>query len=164
MVLDAGDGVDDADLAVDAGAGPDLDLRLLSRDAADGGLPRAGMPLEFRLLDHGRPLAGQALELRSELSPLGLWARTDADGRVRLVAPLPGRWLLRGVELRPADDGSGAWASRFVTLAFTVRAREPAVAAPLQNGKTLKSNTRSASQPAASTAIASEPPMNTVWR
>ncbi len=100
---------------------PGLDLRLETRDPVDGGPPRAGTPLEFRLLDHGRPLAGQALQLQSSVGQAGQWTTTDAQGRIRIVAPTPGRWLLRGIEIKPASDRADAWTSRFVTLAFQLR-------------------------------------------
>jgi hypothetical protein len=35
-------------------------------------------------------------------------------------APLPGRWLLRGTELRLSQERPDTWDSRFVTLAFDV--------------------------------------------
>jgi hypothetical protein len=78
-----------------------------------------GDPLVFQVLRDGRPLAGFSLELRGEQA--ARWHKTDAHGRVRLDAPQPGRWLLRGTELRLADGDR--WESRFVTLAFEVRAR-----------------------------------------
>lgn len=122
IVLDQDAGATGAESSgADDAAGPALDLRLETSDAVDGGMPRAGAPLEFRLLDQGRPVAGQSLELRSAASPDGLWARTDADGRIRFTAPQPGRWLLRGIEIKPAPDRPDAWSSRFVTLAFTLR-------------------------------------------
>jgi hypothetical protein len=86
---------------------------------------RAGETVEFRLLRDGQPLAGQALELHSEVSPLGLWRRTDAEGRVRFTLPLAGRWVLRGTELRLSESAAVLWESRFVTLAFEVGAAPP---------------------------------------
>lgn len=79
-----------------------------------------GDPLVFQVLREGRPLPGLAVELRSELSPLGIWRQTDAEGRVRLPAPLPGRWVLRGTDLRLSGTEPERWESRFVTLAFEV--------------------------------------------
>lgn len=91
----------------------------------DSGLDalHAGDEIRFRVLRDGKPLAGQAIEARNELSPIGLWLRTDAQGQARLRLPLPGAWLLRGTDLRPSADRADAWDSRFVTLAFGVRAR-----------------------------------------
>jgi hypothetical protein len=82
---------------------------------------RAGDPVRFQVLRDGRPLAGQPVQLRSELSPLGIWRSTDAEGRLEAVLPVAGRWILRGTDVRPAADGSDRWDSRFLTLGFEVR-------------------------------------------
>ncbi|MCU0919517.1 MAG: DUF4198 domain-containing protein [Burkholderiaceae bacterium] len=84
---------------------------------------RAGDTLRAQVLRDGQPLAGLPVELRSDLSPLGLWRHTDAEGRVELTLPLAARWVLRGVDLRPSADRADAWDSRFVTLAFEVLPR-----------------------------------------
>ncbi|KPF58654.1 hypothetical protein D621_05125 [beta proteobacterium AAP51] len=90
-----------------------LDLRVESP------LPlRAGDTLRAQLLRDGQPLAGLPLELRSDLSPLGIWRQTDAEGRISVPVPLAANWLLRGVDLRPAEGRPDAWDSRFITLAF----------------------------------------------
>ncbi len=103
-------------------SGMDLDVRLLGAAAR----PRAGDELVFQVLRDGVPLAGLAVELRSAQSPLGLWRRTDADGRVALRPPLAGRWVLRATDLRPAAAGDAVhWESRFVTLAFELGERSP---------------------------------------
>ena len=98
------------------GMGMGMDMLL---HAAPGPL-RPGDEIDVQVLRDGRPLPGFAVQLRSELSPLGLWRQTDADGRVRLRPPLPGRWLLRGTELTPPAADTGHWEGRFVTLAFDV--------------------------------------------
>jgi hypothetical protein len=82
---------------------------------------RVGMPLRIQVLRDGRPLAGQPVEFRSDLSPAGIWRITDAEGRVEQELPLAARWILRGTELRPAADDPDRWASRFLTLAFEVQ-------------------------------------------
>ena len=79
--------------------------------AADGGQ-------HFRLLQDGRPLAGQALELIAENASFGIWRRSDAEGVVTVPALPAGRWVLRGTHLSLAADGR--WHSAFVTLAFEV--------------------------------------------
>jgi len=79
-----------------------------------------GQALQFQVLRDGRPLPDFAVELRSERSPLGLWRKTDAQGRVGFAAPLPGRWVLRGTDLRLSESEPDRWESRFVTLAFEV--------------------------------------------
>lgn len=80
---------------------------------------RAGDVLQGQLLRDGQPLAGHAIELRNDLSPVGLWRRTDAEGRFALPLPLAARWLLRTIDLRPAGD---AWESRFFSVGFEVLA------------------------------------------
>ncbi len=82
---------------------------------------RAGTPLRVQVLRDGRPLAGLPVEFRSDLSPVGIWRTTDADGRVELVLPLAARWILRGTELRPAAADPDRWESRFLTLGFEVQ-------------------------------------------
>ena len=91
-----------------------MDLLL---DAGEGGL-RSGDPLVVQVLRDGSPLAGLALEMRGEQGTS--WHRSDAEGRVRLVAPPPGRWVLRGTDLRLSPTDAERWESRFVTLAFEV--------------------------------------------
>ncbi len=95
-----------------------LDLRL----QAERRPLRAGDTVRFELLRDGQPLAGQPLQLVGDGSGAGHWHRTDAQGRLTLRLPAAGRWLLRGTEIRPAPDGSDRWDSRFVTLAFEVKA------------------------------------------
>lgn len=110
-------------------------------------------PHRFRVLRDGQPLAGFAVELRHERSPVGVWRRTDAEGRLVFMPPLPGAWLLRGIDLRVSDDDPTRWDSRFVTLAFDV-----------QNGISASPKARSANQPADTAAIAHEPSANTPRR
>ncbi len=92
-----------------------MDIRLESPQPL-----RAGDTLRAQLLRDGQPLAGLPVELRSDLSPIGFWRTTDAEGRLQLPVPLAARWLLRAVDLRPAADQPERWDSRFVTLAFEV--------------------------------------------
>ena len=115
---------------------------------------QVGDALEFQLLRDGAPLAGQAVEFRSNLSRFGFWRRTDAEGRVRFTPPQPARWLLRGVDLRLADGDPDRWQSRFLTLIFDV----------VQNPSSATSNARSTNQSAASSAIATDPPASTPRR
>ncbi len=149
--------------AVATGAEPGTDLGLDIVPGAGAPALRVGQTLEVQVLRDGRPLAGLALELRSELSPIGIWQQTDAQGRLSVRLPLAGRWLLRGVDLRLADaDGTEVldpadadhWVSRFVTLAFEVGRAD-------QNPNSLRLNARSANQTAAMAAISSEPPTRT---
>lgn len=96
-----------------------MDLRI---EHANGPL-RVGDSVNARVLRDGLPLADQALELRSDASPLGIWRRSDEQGRLTLPLPLAGRWLLRGVDLRVSASNPDEWDSRFVTLAFEVLPR-----------------------------------------
>jgi hypothetical protein len=76
----------------------------------------------FQVLKHGAPLAGLPVELVNERSRVGLWLRTDGQGQVRTRLPLPGRWLLRGTELRPPESDPARFDSDFITYAFEVAA------------------------------------------
>jgi hypothetical protein len=93
--------------------------------AADSGMAmdariESTQPHTFRVLRDGEPLPHFNVEFRSERSPIGIWRQTDAEGRVVFQPPLPGAWLLRGIDLRPAGD---AWESRFIDLTFEVPSR-----------------------------------------
>jgi hypothetical protein len=90
---------------------------------------RAGDELRAQVLRDGQPLADLAVELQSDRSPLGLWQRTDAEGRVRFKLPLAGRWVLRGTDLRSSASEPYTWESRFVTLAFDVAPKDVAALA-----------------------------------
>lgn len=81
---------------------------------------RAGDTLRAQVLRNGRPLVGLPVELQNDLSPLGLWRSTDAEGRIEVRLPLATRWLLRGVELRPSSTRPDSWESDFISLAFEV--------------------------------------------
>lgn len=98
-------------------------MDVLRQTAPDGGH-------RFTLLRDGRPLPGLPVELRHDASPIGLWRRTDAQGRVDLPALPAGRWVLRGTELRPSEDRPDTWDSGFLTLAFEVQPAPPAPAGP----------------------------------
>lgn len=90
-----------------------------------GGAPRAGRPLAFQVLRDGQPLPAQAVELRNDRIAIGIWRRTDGEGRFAMPNGLPaGRWVARAVDLRPSTDPAVTWVSRFVTLAFQVTAAE----------------------------------------
>jgi len=82
--------------------------------------PQVGSEAVFQVLREGRPLADFNVELVNERSPLGLWHRTDAQGRLRARLPLPGRWLLRGTDLRLAPSDPTRWESQFIAYAFEV--------------------------------------------
>jgi hypothetical protein len=79
-----------------------------------------GSEAVFLVLRDGKPLADFPVELINERSPIGLWHRTDAQGRVTARLPLPGRWILRGVDLQLAAADATRWESWFITYAFDV--------------------------------------------
>jgi hypothetical protein len=80
-----------------------------------------GSEAGFQVLQDGKPLADFPVELVNERSPVGLWLRTDGEGRIRTRLTLPGRWLLRGTDLRLSPTDPTRWQSQFITYAFTVR-------------------------------------------
>ncbi|WP_198349379.1 DUF4198 domain-containing protein [Ramlibacter pinisoli] len=97
-------------------AGLPLEIVVLGEQAL-----AARAPLQFQVLRDGTPLADFPVEFVSARSPVGIWRRTDGQGRLRESLPFPGRWLLRGTDLRPAPGEVDRWASRFVTLAIELR-------------------------------------------
>lgn len=84
---------------------------------------RAGDELSFQVQRDGAPIADLPVELVNNISPIGIWRKTDAEGRIRVAPPLAGRWILRGVDLRVSSKTADEWESWFVTLAFEVAAR-----------------------------------------
>lgn len=112
---------------------PEMDLDALIEPGETGNAPftmRVGEDISIRVWREGRPLAGMPVQFRSELTPAGLWRRTDAEGRVRIRLPLAGRWMLRGTDLHAADRDGNLWRSRFLTLTFDVAPRIAAAATP----------------------------------
>ncbi len=83
--------------------------------------------LNFRVLRDGQPLPGLAVEWVSDSVALGIWRRSDAEGRVKVPALPAGQWVVRAIDLRLSTVKPDSWDSRFVTLAFEV----PAAAAPV---------------------------------
>jgi len=96
--------------------GTALDVVRLTPTAA----PRVNDKASFQLLRDGEPFADFPVELVNENSPIGLWTRTDKDGRISPRLPLPGRWLLRGTELRLSTSDATRWESRFIAYSFDV--------------------------------------------
>lgn len=81
-----------------------------------------GDVVDFQVWRDGRPLADQPMELIGDGTPVGVWLRTDAEGRLRAALPAPGQWVLRGVDLRAPAADDAPWLSDFVTLVFEVSA------------------------------------------
>ncbi len=105
--------------------GPDASAQTIgtAMDAlrvSPSGALKVGSTAVFQVLQNGKPLPDFSVELVNERSPLGLWHRTDAEGRISARLPLPGRWLLRGTELKLAASDATQWESQFLTYAFEV--------------------------------------------
>ncbi len=93
---------------------------------AHGGPAQAAAPaleLDLALGLPQWPLAGHDLELRNEVSAIGISFRTDAEGRVEQPLPLAARWMVRGIVLRPAGDAE--WESQFLSVVFGVQPAVP---------------------------------------
>ncbi len=103
-----------------------LGLDLIIANHADRPV-RMGDTLDVQVLRDGQPLAGLAVELRSQVSPIGVWRRSDAQGRVQMPVPKlrAGPWMLRAIDLRVAPNDPDSWDSRFITLAFEVQDATP---------------------------------------
>jgi len=76
-------------------------------------------------------------------------------------APLAGRWVLRGTELRLSETEPDVWESRFVTLAFEI---DGDAKLRSQADSSDNPNARSSSQIAATPAMANEPAAITTRR
>jgi hypothetical protein len=81
---------------------------------------RVGDTLEIQVLFNGKPLAGQMMEMRNDFSRFGLWRKSDEQGHISFPLPLAARWLLRGINLRPAVADNQRWESDFLTVALEV--------------------------------------------
>jgi hypothetical protein len=116
-----------ARIELSGASGPTQPIAMAMDVLLDERAPRVGQTLTFQVLRDGRPLPDQAVELRGDMSPLGFWRRTDAEGRARIDVPLPGRWVLRGTDLRRSESVPDQFESRFFNLAFEVQPRDPQV-------------------------------------
>ena len=108
------------DTGADASAQPTGTAMDTLRVSPRGALA-VGSEAVFQVLLGGKPLPDFPVELINERSPVGLWHRTDAQGRINAKLPLPGRWILRGVELRLSTSDATRWESQFITYAFEVQ-------------------------------------------
>ena len=84
---------------------------------------RAGDEVGFQVFRDGKPIAELPVELVGNLSPVGIWRKTDAEGRIRVTVPLAGRWIVRGVDLRVSRKTADEWESWFVVLGFDASPR-----------------------------------------
>lgn len=82
--------------------------------------PRRGDAVVVRLLYLGRPLEGALVKaIPKDGNDRRRDARTDAEGRARLVLREPGIWLLSAVHMIDAPAASGArWESLWSSLTF----------------------------------------------
>ena len=83
---------------------------------------RTGQPLPVRLTFQGQPLPGALVVAMNSLNPRQQQrARSDADGRVQLLLPPGGMWLVKAVHMVAAPAGADAdWASYWASLTFEV--------------------------------------------
>jgi uncharacterized GH25 family protein len=81
---------------------------------------RAGDDFPVLVLKDGKPLADFSLGIVAEGDEKGANGKTDAAGRVTFKLHKPGRWLLRGTDLRKATKQDIDWESDFTTLTVEV--------------------------------------------
>lgn len=81
---------------------------------------KPGDRLTFLLLQDGKPLARQAAYLVREGQSEALKRTTDENGRISIVVPSPGRYMVRSTVLRESNQPETDWDSDFTTLTFSV--------------------------------------------
>lgn len=81
---------------------------------------RAGDDFPVRVLKDGKPFADFSLGIVAEGDPKGSIQKTDGGGRVSFRLNKPGRWLLRGTDLRKSNKQHVDWESDFTTLTIEV--------------------------------------------
>ena len=84
-----------------------------------------GQALSVRLTYEGRPIKGALVVARSrQRASETISARSDVAGRVRLVLPAGGTWLIKAVHMVPAPATANAdWASYWASLTFELPGR-----------------------------------------
>jgi Domain of unknown function (DUF4198) len=84
-----------------------------------------GQALPVRLTYEGRPIEGALVVARSrQRASDKISARSDRDGRVKLVLPAGGTWLIKAVHMIPAPAAANAdWASYWASLTFELPVR-----------------------------------------
>ena len=76
-----------------------------------------------RVLKNGEPLADFPLNAVRGGESKGETRKTDSAGRVSFLLDKPGRWLLRGTEVRRSSEADVDWESDFTTLTLEVAAK-----------------------------------------
>ena len=85
---------------------------------------QAGGSLVFRILFEGKPLAGALIAALPQREPSKkLTARSDLAGRVTLLLPQPGVWLIKAVHMIPSDGKKADWQSFWASLTFEIPER-----------------------------------------
>lgn len=81
----------------------------------------AGQEIGFRLMRRGAPYGGPVVSAVSEGGGKPLRSTADAEGRVTFRFPTAGRWLLRAVDVQPAEKPDLDWQSHFATLTLEIQ-------------------------------------------
>jgi uncharacterized GH25 family protein len=84
---------------------------------------RAGDEFAVQVLKGGKPFAEFALNAVAAGETKGETRKTDGAGRVTFPLIKPGRWLLRGTDLRKSSQRAADWESDFTTLTVEVKAK-----------------------------------------
>lgn len=84
---------------------------------------RVGEIFAVRVLKRGSPFGGFRLAFVSEGEKSHVVRATDADGHASIVPDRPGKWLVRGTDLRRSTSPDLEWESDFVTMVVNVRSR-----------------------------------------
>jgi uncharacterized GH25 family protein len=82
---------------------------------------RAGDEFPVRVLKNGAPLIDFSLGIVHDGKTNRAFKKTDAAGRAVFKLARPGKWLLRGTELRSSNKPATDWESDFATLSFEVQ-------------------------------------------
>jgi hypothetical protein len=87
-----------------------------------------GQTLPVRLTYNGKPIEGVLVVAMNRRRPSEkISGRTDRDGRVRLVLPAGGAWLIKAVHMVPAPaDADADWSSYWASLTFELPAGQTA--------------------------------------
>jgi hypothetical protein len=91
-----------------------------------------GQALPVRLTYEGRPIKGALVVARNRRrASEAISARSDVDGRVRLLLPAGGIWLIKAVHMVQAPPAANAdWASYWASLTFELPVRPATMPSP----------------------------------